>query len=48
MLKDIDNYIPNNWKDSWDKLDKDLSRLREIEIFIYNKDTVEAIDLQGE
>jgi len=46
--KDIDNYIPNNWKDSWDKLDKDLSRLREIEIFIYNKDTVEAIDLQGE
>jgi len=44
--KDIDNYIPNNWKDSWGKLDKDLSRLREIEIFIYNKDTVEAIDLK--
>lgn len=44
---DTDNYIKNNWKDSWGKPDTDISRLREIEIFIYNKDTVEAIDLQG-
>ena len=43
--KDVDGYIPNNWKDSWGKLDKDLNRLREIDIFIYNKDTVEAADL---
>lgn len=41
----VDNYIINSWKNPWGEIDKDISRLREISIFIYNKDTVSAIDL---